>query len=35
MALSNGYSGRERRYLRITEKQFHIQFKENGVRKLL
>jgi len=33
-ALSNRYSGLERRDLRLTEYQFHIYSKENSVRKL-
>jgi hypothetical protein len=31
MALSNVYSGRGRRYLRITEQRFHIYSFENDV----
>jgi hypothetical protein len=34
MALSNRYSGLERRDLRLTEKRFHIYSKENSVQKL-
>jgi len=33
-ALSNRYSGLERRDLRLTELRFHIYSKENSVRKL-
>jgi len=33
-ALSNRYSGLERRDLRLTEYRFHIYSKENSVRKL-
>jgi hypothetical protein len=33
-ALSNRYSGLERRDLRLTEYRFHIYSKENNVRKL-
>jgi hypothetical protein len=35
MALSNGYSGLERRDLLLTEWRFNIYSKENSVRKLL
>jgi hypothetical protein len=35
MALSNRYSGLERRELLLTEWRFHIYSKENSVRKLL
>jgi len=35
MALSNRYSGLERRDRRLTESRFHIYCKENGFRKLL
>jgi hypothetical protein len=35
MALSNGYSGLERRDILLTEGRFHIFSKENSVRKLL
>jgi len=34
MALSNLYSGLERRDLRLTEYRFHIYSKENSVRKV-
>jgi hypothetical protein len=34
MALSNQYSGLERRDLRLTELRFHIYYKENSVLKL-
>jgi hypothetical protein len=34
MALSNRYSGLERRDPRLTEYRFHIYTKENSVRKL-
>jgi len=34
MALSNRYSGLERRDLRLTEYRFHIYSNENSVRKL-
>jgi hypothetical protein len=35
MALSNRYSGLDRRDLRLTEERFHIYYKENGFQKLL
>jgi hypothetical protein len=34
MALSNRYSGLERRGLLLTEQRFHIYSKENSVQKL-
>jgi hypothetical protein len=35
IALSNRYSGLERRDLRLTEYRFHVYSKENDIQKLL